>query len=1026
MAITDILAKAIGVAAQESMMDILRVESVETPYALTLKDGSLLSMVDVKGALQQLDEDGLADMLERLRIGISSYLSRPGHMVEINFMRDGSAARRQIERIVDRAKRASRNLDLDLDDVLDERVESVSRKMTAESCILSIYTRPSVASKDEAKQDVADVEKRMKGMPSAHGGQIHGKIADIIATRHEAMVEAFVNTLSGCGQIAELLSAEEALQEIRGGLYPETYAVREEWTPNMPVWAREKSAGKEVGLKLAPETPEQMAGFDISNLLTPGFDEQLATEDAYITDGRTVRIAGTQFEAFDMTFAPEVLPRFDDLVNDITAKGHDIPWRASARIESGGVASQALKSMIVGIFQWSSPTRNKRIAEAIGINREVDGRDDVVVRFRMSFSTWAPIEDARRLRRNSQILQGAVKRWGNTGVDGISGDPLSTVLSTVPGAIPGSTAPVAAGPLGETLAMMPFSRQASPWDTGSVLYRTPSGKPWPFQPGSSKQTTWITLLCGTPGSGKSVQLNAMNFASAIAVNAATSGGGKGMLPRIAIIDIGPSSSGVISLLREALPRDRRHEVEFIKLRMDPAMAINVFDTQIGMRKPLSAERIFLVNFLSLAISEGDKEPSGPMLGLISAAIDQAYANMADDVEPRRFNHNEVSVVDHALEEIGFETNHNTIWWEVVDVLAAAGKMKEAEIAQRFAVPTLSDLVTASQSDQIVALYGDVRMPETNELILDAFSRVISEVVRDYAILGSHTRFTLSNARIVAMDLSGVTAKGTSAAAKKQTAMMYMLARQVMARDFFLDGDEIRQMAAEDHLPEQYLAGHLERARMNLQLPKIICMDEFHRTGGQPSIINQLLQDGREGRKFNIDLKVASQLIEDFPPSLIEVASSLIVCNTGSERSIDYIDKMIGLNEHDKFVMRYHLNGPSSKGAPFWSFMKTKAHGNIRQELALTLGPVELWAFSTTAEDVALRTRLYDKLGPALARRVLAVRFPGGSVQNEIETRIARMEERGERYDQDEASDNIIDVLAEELIQQAYLLQSDDV
>lgn len=1026
MALFDIMAKAIGVASQESMMDILRIESVETPYALTLKDGSLMSMIEMHGAVQQLDEQGLAEMVERLRIGISSYLSRPGHMIEVNFMRDGSAAHKQIERMVDRAKRAARNLDLSLDDVLNERVESVSKKMVAESCILTVYTRPSVASKEEMKEDVRDVQERMKGLPPTQSGQVHGKIADIVATRHEAMVDALVNTLAGCGQIAALLRAEEALQEIRGGLYPETYAVREEWTPNMPVWARKESTGKQAGLKLAPETDEQMAGLDISNLLTPGFDEQLSTEDAYIIDGRTVRIGATRFEAFDMSFAPEVLPRFDDLVNDITAKGSDIPWRASARIESGGMSSQALKAVFVGIFQWSSPTRNKRIAEAIGFNKEIDGRDDAVVRFRMSFSTWAPADDARQLRRNSQILQGAVKRWGNSGVDGISGDPLTTVLATVPGAIPSSTAPVAAGPLGDTLAMMPISRQASPWETGSVLYRTPSGKPWPFQPGSSKQTTWITLLCGTPGSGKSVQLNAMNFASAIAVNAATAGGGKGMLPRIAIIDIGPSSAGVISLLREALPRARRHEVEFIKLRLDPSMAVNVFDTQLGMRKPLSSEKIFLNNFIALAVSEGGKEASGPMLGLISAAIDQAYQNMADDADPRRYVHNEVPEVDRILEEMGFEIDHNTIWWEVVDALAENGHIKEAELAQRLAVPTISDLVSASQADQIVALYGDVRMQETGERILDAFSRVISEVVRDYPILGRHTRFTLSNARIVAMDLSGVTAKGTSAAAVKQTAMMYMLARQMMARDFFLDGEEIRRMADEDHLPQLYLPGHLERARLNLQLPKIICMDEFHRTGGQPSIINQLLQDGREGRKFNIDLKVASQLIEDFPESLIEVASSLVVCNTGSERSISYIDKMIGLNEHDKFVMRHHLNGPSSKGAPFWTFMKTKAFGAVRQELVLTLGPVELWAFSTTAEDVALRTRLYDKLGPSLARRVLAARYPGGSVQNEIETRIARMEERGERYDQDEAASNMIDVLAEELIQQAYLIQSNDV
>jgi len=896
--------------------------------------------------------------------------------------------------------------------------------MTAEACLISIYTRPSVASKDEAKEDAKDASKRLANLPATSTGQVNGKLYDIISTRHDAMVDALVSTFRRGGQMVDLLDAQAALQEIRGSLYPDTYPFRGEWTPSMPVWARKQATGVKAGLTLAPETPEQMAGLDLSNMTTPTFDRQLATEDAYIRDGRTVHIGGMAFEAFDMTLAPEVLPRFDDLVNDITAKGNDIPWRASIRIESGGVSAMMIKSVFLGIFEWSSPTRNKRISEALGVNREVDGRDDAIVRFRMSFATWAPVDEPRSLRRNSQILQGAVKRWGNCGIDGISGDPLSSVLSTMPGVTPASTAPVAAGPLFDTLAMMPLTRQASPWEHGALLYRTPSGKPWPFQPGSSKQTTWITLLCGTPGSGKSVQLNAMNLASAIAVNAAS--GPKPQMPRIVIIDIGPSSSGLVSLLREALPRERRNEVEFIKLRMDAAMSINIMDTQLGMRKPLSADRIFLLNFMSIACSDGVKEPSSAMRGLISAAIDRAYEILADNGNPRRYQHNEIPKVDHLLEEINFHPDHGTIWWEVVDALAAAGHPKEAELAQRLAVPTISDLVVAAQSDQIRTEYEGVIDTESGQAILPAFQRVISEIVRDFQILGGHTRFSLSNARVVAMDLSGVTAKGTSPSAMKQTSMMYMLARQVMARDFFLDEKEVQQMAADDHMPKQYLEGHVERARINLQLPKIICMDEFHRTGGQPSVVNQLMQDGREGRKFNIDLKVASQLIEDFPPDLIQVASGLVVCNTGSRKSIEYIDSMIGLNDHDRMVMSHRLNGPSAKGAPFWMFMKTKKDGELRQELVLTLGPVELWAFSTTAEDVSLRTALYDKLGPSLARRVLAARCPGGSVKDEIETRLARMEERGERLDEAEASEGIIDILAKELIEQAYLLQSHSV
>ena len=188
------------------------------------------------------------------------------------------------------------------------------------------------------------------------------------------------------------------------------------------------------------------------------------------------------------------------------------------------------------------------------------------------------------------------------------------------------------------------------------------------------------------------------------------------------------------------------------------------------------------------------------------------------------------------------------------------------------------------------------------------------------------------------------------------------------------------------------------------------------------IVEQMIQDAREGRKFNIDIKIASQLIEDFPPSMIEVATTLIVCNAGSENSIDYMDGQFRLTEGEKRVMRYQLTGPSSRGAPIWAMFKLK-DGSVRQKLNLTLGPAEIWAFSTTAEDVALRGRLYESIGPRLTRQVLARRFPGGSAKSEIENRISRMEEAGSDPSTEQRGDVVGD-LVEELKRAAYLINDE--
>src|SRR5260363_243691 len=67
------------------------------------------------------------------------------------------------------------------------------------------------------------------------------------------------------------------------------------------------------------------------------------------------------------------------------------------------------------------------------------------------------------------------------------------------------------------------------------------------------------------------------------------------------------------------------------------------------------------------------------------------------------------------------------------------------------------------------------------------------------------------------------------------------------------------------------------------------------------------------------------------------------------------------------------------------------------------------ALSTTNQDVGLRRRLYQRLPPAAARKILARAFPGGTAVPAIEMRRA---EQGAREDE-----NILDSIADELIAQ---------
>ena len=93
-----------------------------------------------------------------------------------------------------------------------------------------------------------------------------------------------------------------------------------------------------------------------------------------------------------------------------------------------------------------------------------------------------------------------------------------------------------------------------------MLFRTPDGKVWPYQTGSNVTTTWFDLIFAQPGGGKSVLMNSLNLATCLSP-------GMGKLPYVAVIDIGPSSSGLISLIKEALPEAQQHEAAYYRLQM---------------------------------------------------------------------------------------------------------------------------------------------------------------------------------------------------------------------------------------------------------------------------------------------------------------------------------------------------------------------------------------------------------------------------------------------------------------------------
>jgi intracellular multiplication protein IcmB len=190
------------------------------------------------------------------------------------------------------------------------------------------------------------------------------------------------------------------------------------------------------------------------------------------------------------------------------------------------------------------------------------------------------------------------------------------------------------------------------------------------------------------------------------------------------------------------------------------------------------------------------------------------------------------------------------------------------------------------------------------------------------------------------------------------------------------------------------------------------MDEYHRTGGLESFRNQIIRDALEGQKWGLKLMLSSQDLSHFDEEIIRIATALWIMDVGSkEDTIVDISGKVGLSSSAQTIARHQLTGPSEKGTPLLLRLYTKK-GDETHFLKFVISPLELWALSTTAEDVTLRQILYDRIGTEQSRRILAQEYPEGTIRKELE----RRKKQASGQVNDEESTSWLDTIAGELLQ----------
>lgn len=416
---------------------------------------------------------------------------------------------------------------------------------------------------------------------------------------------------SSDGLILRLLDIHEVGREIRR--QTERYSTPRNWQPHLPEDA-------------------QPAGYrwtdDESVLHAPSLHLQLFNTQV-TTQGNLVQAGGLWHGMVSITLPPQNLQTFNELVRAVPRA---VPWRIRMDLMPGGMKALNLKKTLLTYSSFISAVRP--MYESVMTLAATDEKEPVCIMTIMA-STWGKTREI--CARNQAILKSAIEGWGVCGTTTTFGDPRRAWVNTILAASGGSGPVPLYPPLSHAISLFPLNRAGSVWrGKGNLMLHTEDGSAFEVGLASSQQNKHTELAPGDPGLGKSVLINTL---SEIQISSAQKN-----LPFIAYIDKGYSAQGLVQLIRDSLPQERKDEAVGIILSNDPDYTRNLFDVMYGAKKPITPEKNFMSSVLcALCVDTGTGQPCNPgdtrqiINQLIKLAFKSTVKIIRDFIAPQRKN-----------------------------------------------------------------------------------------------------------------------------------------------------------------------------------------------------------------------------------------------------------------------------------------------------------------------------------------------------------------------------------------------------
>lgn len=948
----------------ESDTDALcRVRAPVTDYTLSTTSDDLFSVIRIMGAKNLVGEaeaDLMGERLEEaLKVAMRSGNGRQ-HAYAFGFRSNPKGATRLLREMFDPLVNTAKRFGAERHDIFIDRLKSFSAVCVEETVYLVVYTQKQGLSPNDLKRNGEWREKTGIAFGKASPGtplsddfaQSPRMGVPTLLPRHEATVNNLVARLNdpldggGVGVLAELLEVHEAISLMRRHVGADEFP--SSWRPRL-IGDRVRGVAKTVRGATESMLPMRIG----RQMIQSGYREEFGDFEMCVRDG-------VWYGSVVLEQCPESgSERFSVLASRI---GRQIPWMVAFEISPNGLETRKIEQFFAS-FLGGFGDHNKRVKRAWDELKQLKGAGETIVAMRAVFTTWGANE--QDCVDSVSFLKSSIESWGSAVATNETAAPAMSVMASCAGYTSRMPASYLPAPLSEVTQMMPAFRPASIWKDGHLIARTGEGRPYPVKFGTSEQDFWGTGIFAPSGRGKSFLMNMMNLGILFSP-------GLTEIPSLVVIDVGPSSRLVMDLARAMLPPHLASQIVSLRIRNDVKYAVNPFDTQLGLDRPTPADEDFLqVVMETICPGLGNDGPK-----LVGQAIKQAYKMLGRTSSTSKYWQSGYNLELEARRvEVGipFE-NGKTRVWDLVDAFFAKGMIPEAISAQRYATPLLADLIRAVNEKEVSNLFATATT-ESGEEIISAFIRGVTTGIQEYQLISGVTQFDVGNARAISIDLEEVVAS-SSEEGRRKSALMYMFARRLGARNFFLRWDEELKPLT----PPEYHDYHRDRVLKMQEQLKFLEYDEVHNASGIPSLQRLLQKDLREGRKYTVVSVMTSQLLDDFPTAAVENCFNFFILGVGTSNSTERVRSTFSLSHSEVRAIERECTGPGR----LFGLFKTR-RGNISQVLHTTAGSFERWAFNTDGIDASLRRQLADRMGDYLdSIKLLAKEFPSGTARSHID------------------------------------------